>query len=74
MVTCTVCEDRILFNKRLAKLPPRHRLYRAEMKYLQENGWVAYCGVLDYWGDPQNPWMRYTHEGALRVQKERDPG
>lgn len=47
-------------------------LFRAEMKYLQANGWVVYCGTWAPYGDPLDPERRLTHNDALAEQKSRD--
>ncbi len=53
-------------------LHPRFILFRAEMKYLADNGWECYCGTMDAWRDSLDSDKFYGHEEALAIQKERD--
>jgi hypothetical protein len=60
------------FTKPMTEPHPRHTLMRAEIRYLNANGWIMYCGVMDMWAEENAPTVRYTHEVALAMQKEKD--
>jgi hypothetical protein len=53
-------------------------LWRAEMTYLGARGWITLCGIPDkYYVAPGDDYkddktILYSHEEALKIQKEKD--